>query len=105
MATSIMKSKKYAAVGYAFYLLSYLGFVLMSANASGFNMSAGAVINVLTFVLLPVILCVVVGVVIWCFKRTNIWSLIFVAMSFIAPIGVLINLLATYLLWWSSNNA
>lgn len=100
-----MKSRKYAVAGYICYLLSYLGLALMSANIGGLIFRAQTVIDIVTFVLLPVAVCAAIGGVIWCFKRKSIWGYIVAAMIFVAPLGTLVNLFATYLLWWSSNNA
>lgn len=100
-----MKFRKYALAGYVCYLLCYLGLVLMSAKTHGPNLSTDAVIDIATFVLLPVVVCAAIGGLIWCFKRKDFCGYAVSSMIFVAPLGILVNLVATYLLWWSFNNA
>jgi len=100
-----MKSKKYAMFGYSFYLLTYLTLVLISVKIHGSEFNPQDFIDIATFILLPVLICLVIGTCIWVFKRANFLQYSLVSMAFISPVGAAINLFAAYLLWWSANNA
>ena len=100
-----MNYRKYAVIGYGCYLVSYLALVLVSGKIHGFNISVRALTDVVTYIALPILICVIVGGLVWVIKRNGFLDFILKSMIFVAPLGVAINLLATYLLWWSSTNA
>ncbi len=100
-----MKYKKYALPAYAIYILSYLVIVAVSISIEGLSFSSEAIFEIAKFILLPLPICLVIGLFIWLFKRANVLAYSIASMVFVSPIGVFINLLAAYLLWWSAGNA
>lgn len=100
-----MKFKKYGVPAYAIYILSYLCIVAVSVKIKGWGFSSQELVNIATFILLPLPICLFLGACIWLFKRSNILAYSMASMLIVSPIGILINLIAVYLLWWSASNA
>lgn len=100
-----MKYKKYALHAYIIYVLSYLSIVAVSISIEGWGFSSESLVEIVQFILLPIPVCLAIGVVVWLFKRRNLISYSMASMVFVSPLGVAMNLLAAYLLWWSASNA
>ena len=100
-----MKYKKYALPAYLLYLLSYFSIVVVSVSIDGWRFSPGNIVEIVQFILLPLPICLIIGFIIWLFKRRNLISYSIASMVIVSPLGVAINIFAAYLLWWSANNA
>lgn len=101
----VMKYRKYALPAYVIYLLSYLSIIAVSISIDGWGFSSESLIEIAQFILLPIPVCLAIGFTVWLFKRRSLISYSMASMVFVSPLGVVINLLAAYLLWWSASNA
>tara|TARA_R110002074_G_scaffold375181_1_gene551802 strand:+ start:688 stop:930 length:243 start_codon:yes stop_codon:yes gene_type:complete len=66
-----MKYRKYALPAYTIYILSYLAIVAVSISIEGWSFSSEAIFEIAKFILLPLLICLVIGLLIWLFKREN----------------------------------
>lgn len=100
-----MKYKKYALPAYLIYIASYLVIVAISVSINGWGLNLEALIEIVQFMVLPLPICIFIGFTFWLFKRANMLAYSAASMVFVSPVGVVINLFAAYLLWWSTTNA